>query len=71
MFYLLLFVGFLFFKKGEILMTTQIRYSFGAAAGKLACEVDIERKLLITQLKGVRIYISMVTYEVVKEEIIQ
>ena len=52
-------------------MTTQIRYSFGAAAGKLACEVDIERKLIITQLKGVRIYISMETYEVVKEEIIQ
>ena len=52
-------------------MTTKIRYSCGNATGKLACEIDVVNKLIITQFKGVKIYISMETYQVVREEILQ
>ncbi len=43
----------------------------GNASGKLACEVDIIHRVFITQLKGVRLYISMDNGQVIKEEIIK
>ena len=52
-------------------MIQTIKYSCGNAIGKTACEVDMMNRVFITQLKGVRIYISMDSGKVVKEEIIK
>ena len=50
-------------------MTKKIKYSCGKASGKVACEVDTVSRVFITQQKGVKLYISMDTGNVIKEEI--